>query len=228
MTEFAINVSVSKTTWYVPFKLNMGYMPSMIREVWSSDIIVKDIRSFAADALQNLAAAHDAIIEARVIQTHMANKKCVDELTYAPRDLVYLSTKNLNMPKNRARKLCPKYIGPYRVLNAYKEKLMYTLELPVALQSHRITPTFHASLLCPYHVSSDTLFQNRAQLEPYDFGAADEQEWFVDELLGHRWAEGGGLEYEVRWSLGDTTWELHAECKKLEVLDQYLELQGIK
>ena len=228
MTEFAINASVSETTRYAPFELNGGYMPSMIREIRNSDIVVKGIRSFAADALQNLAAAHDAIIEARVIQTHTANKKRMDEPTYAPRDLVYLSTKNLNMPKNRARKLCPKYIGPYRVLAAYKEKSTYTLELPLALQSRRITPTFHASLLRPYHASSDALFPNRVQPDPYDFGAADEQEWFVDELLGHRWIEGGGLEYEVRWSLGDTTWEPHAECKKLEALDRYLELQGVK
>ena len=75
---------------------------------------------------------------------------------------------------------------------------MYTLELPVALQLHRIVPTFHASLLCPHHASSDALFPNRAQPDPYDFGAADEQEWFVDDLLSHQWTEGSGLEYEVR------------------------------
>jgi len=227
MTEFAINASVSETTRYAPFELNGGFMPSMIRELRSSEVIVKGIKSFAADALQNLAAAHDAIIEARVLQAHTANKKRGDEPAYAVGDLVYLSTKNLNMPKNRARKLCPKFIGPYRVLSAHKEKSTYTLELPVALQSRRIVPKFHASLLRPYHASSDTMFPNRAQPEPYDFGAADDQEWFVDELLGHRWTN-GKLEYEVRWSLGDTTWEPHEECKRLEALDRYLELQGVK
>ena len=120
MTEFMINMSMSETTQYALFKLNMGYMPLMIKEIQKSDIMVKGIRSFAADALQNLAAAHDVIIEARVIQTHIANKKCMEEPTYAPGDLVYLSTKNLYMPKNRARKLCPKYIGLYRVLAPIK------------------------------------------------------------------------------------------------------------
>jgi len=71
------------------------------------------------------------------------------------------------------------------------------------------------------------MFPNRAQPEPYDFGAPDNQEWFVDKILGHRWTGNGQLELEVRWSLGDTTWEGLENCKHLEVLEQYLELQGI-
>lgn len=141
---------------------------------------------------------------------------------------MYLSTKNLKIAKSRARKLCPKYIGPYRVLEAYPKTSTYTLQLPTALQTRRINPTFHASLLRPYYPSDDALFPNRAHPEPYDFGAADDQEWFVDDILGHRWTPDGHLEYEIRWSGGDTTWEPHAECKDLEALDRYLELQGVK
>ncbi|KAG6886370.1 hypothetical protein C0995_008301 [Termitomyces sp. Mi166 len=61
---------------------------------------------------------------------------------------------------------------------------------------------------------------------PYDFGAAKDQEWFVDDLLSHWWNEQGHLEFEVRWSLGDTTWEPLASCKDLAALDRYLVLQG--
>ncbi|TFK59231.1 hypothetical protein BDN72DRAFT_731187, partial [Pluteus cervinus] len=103
----------------------------------------------------------------------------------------------------------------------------YTLELPSALQQRRINPTFHASLLRPYYASDDALFPNRAQPEPYDFGAADDQEWFVDELTAHRWV-GRKLEFEVRWSQGDTTWEPLAHCEDLEALDRYLELRGVE
>jgi hypothetical protein len=63
MTKFAINASVSETTRYVPFELNGGYMPSMIREFRSDEAIPKGIKSFTTQALQNLADAHDAIIE---------------------------------------------------------------------------------------------------------------------------------------------------------------------
>jgi hypothetical protein len=97
----------------------------------------------------------------------------------------------------------------------------------VALQSRRIHPTFHVGLLRPHHPSQDSEFPNRTQPEPYDFGAPGEQEWFVDEIIGHRWAGPKQVEYEVRWSLGDTTWESHTSCNKLAALDRYLELHGV-
>ena len=36
------------------------------------------------------------------------------------------------------------------------------------------------------------------------------------------------LEFQIRWTLGDVTWEPHAECKELEALDEYLDLRGVK
>ena len=98
----------------------------------------------------------------------------------------------------------------------------------MALQARRIVPTFHVSLLRPYRATDDLMFPNRVQPEPYDFGAPDDQEWFIDDLIGHRWSNGKDLEFEVRWSLGDTTWEDLSSCKDLEALDRYLELQGVK
>ena len=73
LTEFTINSSISGTTKYAPFELNNGYMPSMIRKIQSDNVAPKGIKDFAKQALQNLADAHDAIIEARVFQTHHAN-----------------------------------------------------------------------------------------------------------------------------------------------------------
>ena len=68
--------------------------------------------------------------------------------------------KNLILPKGRAWKLCPKFVGPYRVAEAYPSISMYTLELPTALQEHRIVPMFHVSLLRLYHASDNVLFPN--------------------------------------------------------------------
>ena len=62
----------------------------------------------------------------------------------------------------------------------------------------------------------------------YDFGAADEPEWFVNEILAHRWVDSRGLELQVRWTLGDVTWEPLASCKEFAALDKYLELRGVK
>ncbi len=141
---------------------------------------------------------------------------------------MYLSMKNLNLPKGWAQKLCPKYIGPYKVDNAHLEMSTYTLQLPVAMQEWRIHPTFHISLLHPHHKNNDILFPNRIQLDLYDFRAADNTEWFMDEIVRHQWSDKQNLEYQVRWSQGDTTWEPHSNCNKLQVLDRYLELMGVK
>ncbi len=228
MTEFAINTSVSSTTGYAPFETNSGFMPSMIREIRETTPVAPGIRKFAATALQNLADAHDAIIEHRVFQSHHANKKRGNEPWIETGDLVYLSTKNLNLLKGRARKLCPKYVGPYKVAWAQPDTSTYTLELPVALQERQIHPTFHVSLLRPYQPNNDLLFPNRAQPDPYDFGTPDTAEWFVDEIVGHRWNDEGKLMYHVRWSMGDTTWEPHSNCKELAALDRYLETMGVR
>ena len=226
MVEFAINSSVSASTGYAPFELNYGFAPPVMKEFHNEETTSRGIKEFANNALYNVAAAHDAIIEARTFQTFYANQRRGEDPAIAKGDLVYLSTKNLNLPKGRTRKLCPKYIGPYKVLEARPKTSTYTLELPTPLQERRIHPTFHVSLLKPHIPSSDSAFPNRLQPEPYDFGLDDEHEWFVDEILGHRW-KGKKVEYEVRWSLGDTTWETHANCNELAALDRYLEIQGV-
>ena len=199
----------------------------MLKEIRSDQQAAKGIKSFAATTLQNLADTHDAIIECRIFQTEYANSRRRNEPKIAKGDLVYLSTKNLNLPKNRARKLCPKFIGPFKVADSQPETSNYTLELPAALQGRGIHPKFHVSLLQPYHPSTDSEFPDRTKPEPYDFGADENQEWFVDEIVGHRWAGPKQVEYQVRWSLGDTTWEKHANCRELVALDRYLELHGV-
>src|SRR6266481_5792641 len=49
--------------------------------------------------------AHDAIIESRIMQMHNTNRQGTKGAAYTPGDLVYLSTKNLTLPKGRAKKI---------------------------------------------------------------------------------------------------------------------------
>jgi len=63
LTEFAINSSVSATSRYAPFELDGGYMPSMLKEFHSNNATARGIKDFAAQALHNLAEAHNAIIK---------------------------------------------------------------------------------------------------------------------------------------------------------------------
>jgi len=128
LTEFTINMSIAEMMKFAPFKLNGGYMPSMMKKIGSDEAIPRGIRSFAEAALQNLANVHNTIIEVHVFQmsctyTHRKNKLEIVEGT-----LMYL-----NLQKKRAKNLCSKFIGPWKVTKVWLEISMYELELPTAL-----------------------------------------------------------------------------------------------
>ena len=105
---------------------------------------------------------------------------------------------------------------------------MVTLELPPELIAQRVHPTFHASLLRAHVPNDDARFPRHDTKSYYDFRAADKPGWFIDEILAHHWVDPMGLELQVRWTLGDMTWEPIASCKELTALDKYLELCGVK
>jgi hypothetical protein len=164
-------------------------------------------------------AAHDVILEHRVDQTFHANQKRCESEIYAIDDRVYLSTQNLTLPKGRARKLVPRYIGPYRVTEAHNKASTVTLEVPDDLKNRCVSPTFHPNLVM--------LFPKREAKSFYDFGVITDEEWLVDEIIVHRRINSKELEFQVRWTLGDVTWEPMSVCKDLEALDSYLELPGM-
>ena len=227
MVEFAINSSMSKSTGFAPFELNYGYLPTLqrLRDVVPSTF-KPGVRHYADRARMALMEAHDAIIAARVSQTYHANKRRRAEPPYGVGDRVWLSTENLSMPRNRVRKLMPKFIGPFVVLRADTARSNYQLDLPPEMRSRRISSTFHADRLRPFEANDETLFPGREAKYFYDYGTPEDEEWYVDAIIGHAWA-GWRIEFNVQWSLGDTTWEPYDHCKDLAALDDYLELHGI-
>ena len=62
-----------------------------------------------------------------------------------------------------------------------------TIELPQELKDRRISPTFHTNLVQPYVKNNDVLFPKQEAKTYYNFGNNDEQEWFVKEILDHKW-----------------------------------------
>jgi hypothetical protein len=68
LIEFAINSSIGNATGLAPFKINCGYMPTMMKEVKMDEKIPPGIRTFAMNALRNMTMVHDALIESRVFQ----------------------------------------------------------------------------------------------------------------------------------------------------------------
>jgi len=222
--EFALNSSVNSSSKFAPFELNYGWMPTMMTGI-KQDTPYAGVKQFAERAIQNLDEAHDALIESRVIQTYHANKLRREEPIIKIGSKVFLSTKNLTLPPGRARKLVPKYIGPYTVTDNHPKSSNYTLELPAELLRRHIHPTFHVKLLRPYRPNDDKLFPGREAQAYYDFGADPEQEWFVDEIVGHRWYP--DLQFNVQWTYGDSTWEPLMRVNELQALDAYLTLHGV-
>ena len=124
-------------------------------------------------------------------------------------------TKNLSLPKGWAKKLLPKFIGPYKVVEAHTSTSTSTLDLPPELTARRVHPTFHMSLIRADVPNDNGRFPSHDTKSYYDFGAADKPEWFVNKILGHHWVSQSELEFQVHWTLGNVTWELLMECKEL-------------
>jgi hypothetical protein len=226
MVEFALNSAISSSSGFAPFELNYGYMPSINPGFTPEPTGMPGVKQFVARALRNLADAHDAIIESRVRQTHNANRHRRQDDTFEPGDLVFVSTADLSLPKGRAIKLLPKYVGPFRVLDARPDTSNYKIELPARLRARNLHDRFHRSKLRPYHANDDALFPHREAHMYYDFGAPDDQEWLVEEIIAHKWDK-NDLSFHVRWNLGDTTWEPLTACHELQALDNYLQLMGV-
>ena len=106
MAEFTINRSVNATTGYAPFKLNYSCMPRSGQHI-STNTTFKAVKQFSQQVLWNLIDTHDAILEHRVMQMHYSNKHWKPGVIYHENDMVYLSTRNLALPKGWARKLMP-------------------------------------------------------------------------------------------------------------------------
>jgi hypothetical protein len=225
LVEFALNSSINSSSGFAPFELNSGYMPRLV-PFPTDGIKYRGVKEFAQRARANLEIAHDAIIEARINATYKANQTRAEEKPFKVGDLAYLSTANLNLPKRRARKLAPKYIGPFKVTKVLSETSNYELELSPELVARRIHPRFHISLLRAHEPNDDGIFPSRESKRFYDFGMPDDDEWMVDEIVGHRF-NGRSIEFNVRWTAGDHTWEPYAHVKDLEALDHYYALMGV-
>jgi len=221
--EFAINSARSSTTGFSPFQLNYGRNPSPM--IWKGHEEFPGVRKFAERMKMAIMSAHDSIIAARVVHTVQANRKRL-AVDYKVGDLVYLSTKNISLPKGRARKLAPKYLGPFAISRILKDGATYQLELSEELLKRGINRSFHASLLKPHVPSDDRRFPGRLPSQIPGFGEKPE-EWIVDTIVAHH-GKGVRSEFEIQWKAGDRTWAPYREVAHLIAMDRYCELMGVE
>ena len=221
--EFAMNSARSSTTGFSPFYLNYGRNPSLM--IWKSEDVYPGVKQFAENMKDAIMSAHDAIIASRIQNTVQSNKKRAPA-AYKEGDLVYLSTKNISLPKGRARKLAPKYLGPFPITGIVKEGATYRLGLSDELTKRGVNPTFHASLLRPHVPSDDRRFPGRMPIQIPGFGE-NPGEWIVDGIVTHH-GKGRRSEFQILWKAGDKSWATYQEVAHLNALKQYCEVMGVE
>ena len=118
-------------------------------------------------------------------------------------------------------KFFPHYNGPYRIMACHLEKSMYTLELPDQVD---VFPTFHASLLKPFHENDDDLFPSREHMMPGPIMTEDGlEEYFIDKILDSR-RHGHGWQFLVHWQgygPEHDLWLLSKALEECKALDRW-------
>lgn len=218
--EFAINSAWSASTGYAPFFLNFGCMPRAM--IWDSPASTKfpSIREFANQKKLALMSAHDSILAARVKQIRDANKRWQD-IPFHQGDLIYLSSKNLSFPKGLARKLIPKFLGPYKILRDYGNA-SFQLELPQHLKKRGVHDVFHSSLLRIHVPNDDRLFPRCMDTQIIGEGVMDD-EWAVNCIKSHAGTKANTI-FEVQWKSVNVTWLPYYQITHLQALTDYLDL----
>ena len=222
--QFAINNSPHYSTGVTPFYLNYGRHPCTPLNEWKTVVGSKvpgaaDFRKRIQDAV---ADAKAALKKAQHYMKVSADRYRRVHPMYSVGQEVLLSTKNLafkGFKGQHARKLLPRWIGPFKVA-AIVGRTAVKLSL---LESMGVHPVFHVSLLKPYvHGSTG--------VAPPVVRALDNTwEFEVERIVGER-GRGKTKEYLVRWANWGPThdsWEPAAALKNMsEVLQAWHSAQA--
>ncbi|KAJ9507470.1 hypothetical protein QJQ45_006509 [Haematococcus lacustris] len=147
LAEFAVNNSWQESIQSTPFLVNIGQSPltPTLLEL-PDEVYCPTARRLSEWWQSNVKQARHFMELAQQRQAYMANKGR-KEVEYHTGQLVLLSTKNLRMKPGKAKKLLPRFIGPFKVLE-HVGPVAVRLDLPQAMA--RMHPVFHVSLLRPY------------------------------------------------------------------------------
>jgi hypothetical protein len=133
--EFAINNSYQESVGATPFFLNYGQHP-MLPHFARLQSAVPPALQFTVGMQAALQRSKALLKAAQDRQAALANAKR-REVEFAPDDMVWLNTNNLSFKNPGARKLLPRYVGPFKVLERIGE-VTYRLQLPAKLRVHNV------------------------------------------------------------------------------------------
>jgi transposase InsO family protein len=228
--EIAVNNSNHSSTGFTPYYMNNGQHPRLPL----TDVVVGDgsnvpaVQSLLRNMSHDILRAEQRLLTAQQSQAHHANKKR-RHVTFNAGDQVWLSTTNLNLG-DRARKLTPKYTGPF-VIEEVKSPVTYKLTLPPSLS--RIHNVFHSSQLKPYYMD-DGQYVGRPRISrpPPDI-IGGEEEWEVERILDHRTRRVNRrivVEYLVKWRGypdSDNSWEPASNVHADDLVREYQQRRDV-
>jgi hypothetical protein len=178
LVEFAMNSAINKSTGYAPFELNYGWMPKLIGGL-DFESPREGVKQFVENIRNVLDKTFNKLVTQRMHQAVKANRHRREGQKFNVGDLILLLTENLSLPKGRAHKLLPKYLGPYKVLTANHSSSTYKVELPPDLKARWIHDIFHDKVLKLYVENDAKRFLKRKTRIQYDVGNYPDQEWVV-------------------------------------------------
>ncbi|KAJ9525275.1 hypothetical protein QJQ45_020806, partial [Haematococcus lacustris] len=202
LAEFAVNNSWQESIQSTPFLVNTGQSPVTVglRDLPyggrcpSAHAFTRWWQDAVANARKCMAAAQSR-------QSAYANKARRD-VEYKVGQKVLLSTKNLKLKPGKARKLIPRYVGPFEIL-LLVGAVAVKLDLPASMS--RLHPVFHVSLIKPY-TGTDVGF-----MPPPVTWMDETPVYYVERLLDHKGVKDNKAGfYLVQWEGYDSThntWE---------------------
>jgi transposase InsO family protein len=191
--QFACNNAINASTRISPNKALFGYEPNF--QVRDEDVTVGGRVPEAEARVRKLEEVRSQLAEqwrkANETQSLYYNKKH-QPITFARKQLVMLSTKNLRL-KGEKRKLAPRRVGPFKVLEKIG-KQAYRLALPEKYS--RIHNVFHVSLLEPWHPQKEE--RNSAETMPFPDLEDEDNQWELEEVRDKQTQQGEAY-YLVKW-----------------------------
>ena len=201
------NNAVNSSTKVAPTEALLRYLPRLDYRSPSNSLNPR-VETRKEMAIQKREQAKTAL-------NRIANLVPKDQ--YQINEKVWLEAKNLSLPYQML-KLAPRRHGPFTILQRVSP-VAYKLELPPTWTIHDV---FHASLLTPYHETSQhgTNFTR----PPPDL-VDNLEEFKVEEIIDHRhFGKGRRLQYLIKWKgypTADNTWEPADQIFAPELIRRY-------
>ena len=232
LCEIATNSAVQTSTGYSPFYLNYGEEVSLPLTQAMQHAASNNNES----ALQLVQSLHDDlelarsnVEKAQQTQAFYADQHRRD-VTFEVGERVLLSTDHIKNDRP-TQKLSPKFIGPFKIIEAYDNGVTYKLELPHLLK--KLHNVFHVSKLRKY-VDGLEQFPSRPNTitkPPAEIVDGEDEHYEIEAIRNHR-KRGRNYQFLVKW-LGydecDNHWMPRAALvnSAAEILEKYEETHNI-